>query len=397
MSELFGIPVAGLAVVLAALVVVVLAVVAALAVRNRVLFKVGVRNMARRPGRTAIIVSGLMLGTMIIGSALGFGDIMSSTVRSSVITSLGQTDEVVAARSADAPDIATLGVGSSARYLTQAEAATLVEAARALPDVDGAAPAISEPVAVQDISSRTTEPQVTLFATDPAAMEGFGAITTTTGQQVSLGDLVGDQVYVNADAADDLGAAAGDQLSVSAAGRVLAVIVRDVVEYDGTGTDGGALLAQLTVGQRAVGAGTDVQQVMISNAGDEISGAESTDAVVQAMQSTVAGLGLQIEPVKRDGLEQADEEGAAYLSMFSTMGTFTISAGILLIFLVFVMLAAERRGEMGTARAIGTQRKRTSGRWAGRSSAWVIDSGPSPARRRASAREPASRSRRTWT
>jgi putative ABC transport system permease protein len=37
-------------------------------------------------------------------------------------------------------------------------------------------------------------------------------------------------------------------------------------------------------------------------------------------------------------------------------GSFSIAAGILLIFLIFVMLAAERRSEMGVARAIGTQR-----------------------------------------
>ena len=44
------------------------------------------------------------------------------------------------------------------------------------------------------------------------------------------------------------------------------------------------------------------------------------------------------------------------MSLFTTFGTFSIAAGILLIFLIFVMLAAERRGEMGIARAIGTRR-----------------------------------------
>ena len=37
-------------------------------------------------------------------------------------------------------------------------------------------------------------------------------------------------------------------------------------------------------------------------------------------------------------------------------GLFSIAAGILLIFLIFVMLAAERRAEMGMARAIGMNR-----------------------------------------
>ena len=42
--------------------------------------------------------------------------------------------------------------------------------------------------------------------------------------------------------------------------------------------------------------------------------------------------------------------------MFTTFGSFSIAAGILLIFLIFVMLAAERRSELGIARAVGTRR-----------------------------------------
>ncbi|HEU4947292.1 MAG TPA: FtsX-like permease family protein [Kribbella sp.] len=357
MSELFGVPVTILAVVLGALVVVALAVVGALAVRSRVLFKLGVRNMARRRGRTAIIVGGLMLGTMIIGSALGFGDIMSNTVRTSVITSLGQTDETVSARSADAPDIATLGQGTGARYLTAAEAADVMAAARKSPSVDGVAPGISESVAVQDVTSRASEPQVTLFSTDPASMAGFGRIKDQSGNEVSLADLAGNETFLNAEAADDLAAGQGDELLVFAAGRQHPIKVRQVVEYDGTGTEGGALLVPLASAQRLLGVGSSVQQVMVSNQGTEVSGADKTDEVLAALQPTTNALGLDAQPVKRDGLEQADTQGETYLSMFSTMGTFTISAGILLIFLVFVMLAAERRGEMGTARAIGTQRR----------------------------------------
>ena len=77
----------------------------------------------------------------------------------------------------------------------------------------------------------------------------------------------------------------------------------------------------------------------------------------------LAGLGLEAQPVKRDGLESADEAGASFMSMFSTFGSFSIAAGIMLIFLIFVMLAAERRTEMGVARAIGTRRGHSSRRF----------------------------------
>jgi putative ABC transport system permease protein len=357
MRELFGVPVGVLAVVLGSLVIVTAAAVAVLALRNEVFFKLGVRNLNRRRGRTAIIVGGLMLGTMIIGSALGFGDIMAHTVRTSVIASLGQTDEIVTARTTEEPAMVTLGQGTGARYLTAREAAAVVDAARELANVDAVTPAISESVAVQNPTSRRTEPQVTLFAADPAAMTGMGEITSDSDGTVSLGDLAGRDVYLNSEAAEDLDAETGDRLLVSAGGRQTALTVRAVVSYDGTGTNGSAMLMPLDLAQDILGVGDKVQQVRVSNDGGELSGTADTGAVMAALEPSMTPLGLVVEPVKTDGLERADEEGATYLSLFSTFGTFTIAAGILLIFLVFVLLATERRGEMGTARAIGTQRR----------------------------------------
>lgn len=69
MSKLFGVPVATLALVLVALLVVSLAVVVGAAVRNRVFVRLGLRSAQRRRGRSALIVAGLMLGTVIIGAA----------------------------------------------------------------------------------------------------------------------------------------------------------------------------------------------------------------------------------------------------------------------------------------------------------------------------------------
>jgi putative ABC transport system permease protein len=63
-----------------------------------------------------------------------------------------------------------------------------------------------------------------------------------------------------------------------------------------------------------------------------------------------------VKTVKQDAIEAADEAGSAFMAFFTTFGSFSIAAGILLIFLIFVMLAAERRGELGIARAIGTRR-----------------------------------------
>ena len=55
MQTLFGAPVGALALVLGCLVVATLATVTALALRSTVLLKLGVRNLNRRRGRSAII------------------------------------------------------------------------------------------------------------------------------------------------------------------------------------------------------------------------------------------------------------------------------------------------------------------------------------------------------
>ena len=60
--------------------------------------------------------------------------------------------------------------------------------------------------------------------------------------------------------------------------------------------------------------------------------------------------------VKRSLLETAELVGNVVTSFFILFGLFSIMVGILLIFLIFVMLAAARRSELGMARAVGAKR-----------------------------------------
>jgi putative ABC transport system permease protein len=99
-----------------------------------------------------------------------------------------------------------------------------------------------------------------------------------------------------------------------------------------------------------------VRHVLVSNRGDEWSGAALSDEVVDRLAPALEPLGLDVEESKSDAIENADVQGTTFMSFFTTFGSFSIAAGILLIFLVFVMLATERRGELGIARAIGTRR-----------------------------------------
>ena len=81
--------------------------------------------------------------------------------------------------------------------------------------------------------------------------------------------------------------------------------------------------------------------------------------VAQAFGKAVSNLNQfeQIDPLNKTTIvAAANIGGGVFSSIFSIFGIFSILAALLLIVLIFVMLAAERRVEIGVARAVGVQR-----------------------------------------
>jgi putative ABC transport system permease protein len=352
-KELFGIPVGSLLVVLLGGLAVAAGALAALALRNRVLVRISLRNVVRRRGRSALIVVGLMLGTAIIAAALTTGDTMSHTIRSGAIKAQGQTDEVVSARGALAA--ANLGTATGVRYMDERVAGLVAARLRGTGLADGVTPAIGEDIAVQDPARRQNEPRVTLFAADPARMGAFGTIHGTRGA-VTLAQLRPGEIYLNRHAADELSARPGDRVLLFTGARPVPARVRDVVRYDGGGTTESGALMPLAAAQALLGTPGRVKYVLVSNRGGAESGAGLSHAVVRRLRPLLAPLGLEAKTTKADAIRDADKAGSAFMAFFTTFGSFSIAAGILLIFLIFVMLAAERRSELGIARAVGTRR-----------------------------------------
>jgi putative ABC transport system permease protein len=335
MSKLFGIPVGTLALVLTALLVVALAVVVAVAVRNRVFVKLGLRSARRRRGRSALIVAGLMLGTVIIGAALATGDTMSQTIRSTALGALGQADEVVGAKGISSM-FATGSGGTGMRYFPQSYTQRI---ARAGGDrVAFVYPAVVDSVAVVDVRSRQSEPQVTLYASTPSGLP--------------VGALRPGEVVLNPKAASKLDARAGDTLRVLAGNAATVVRVKEVRPYSGGAAAASGLLISLPAAQQLFGKPGLVDSFLVGNR----DGLAGTASVIAALKPTLGPLGLEADNSRQDFIKLADQQGAAFMSLFTTFGSFSIAAGVLLIFLIFVMLAAERRNELGIARAVGTRR-----------------------------------------
>jgi putative ABC transport system permease protein len=356
MKEIFGIPVDTFLVILAVTLGTALGVLAVLAIRNRILLKLALRNVGRRRGRSALIVVGLMLGTTIIAAALTTGDTMNHTVRATAVDALGATDETMAARGA-ADDIpGALGAATGTRWIDDSAVEWVEQAILSTNLVDGVTGAIVEGVAVQAPEQRQSEPSVVLFAADAQRMAGFSPIIGSDGKKLSLDALRKGEVFLNRKAADELRVSAGDRVLVYAGDARRSARIRDVVRFDGAGTADAALLMPLASAQQLLGQPGKIRAVLISNRGGPLAGAAHSDDVARLLQPVADQLGLEIQTLKQDAIEDADAAGAAFIAFFTTFGTFSIAAGILLIFLIFVMLAAERRGELGIARAIGTRR-----------------------------------------
>jgi putative ABC transport system permease protein len=82
-------------------------------------------------------------------------------------------------------------------------------------------------------------------------------------------------------------------------------------------------------------------------------------AAVDALRDAVAGIpGVEVEAVKADLLDDADRRGCTFAELFTTIGSFSVLAGILLLVNLFVMLAEERKTELGMLRALGFTRRR---------------------------------------
>ncbi len=109
---------------------------------------------------------------------------------------------------------------------------------------------------------------------------------------------------------------------------------------------------QATTGQEG-----QVTTVAVSNRGGIRDGIDLTDQVVDVLKATFQGQTLGVDPIKQDNIQLSKDFASIFTTFFLVFGLFSIAVGILLIVLIFTMLAAERRPEMGMARAVGAQRR----------------------------------------
>ncbi|MDP7587019.1 MAG: FtsX-like permease family protein [Dehalococcoidia bacterium] len=439
MEELFGLSMDIIMYVLLAAFLPVIAGVAVMAWRNRVMLKLGLRNIPRRKSQTTLIIVGIMISTLIMAAAFGTGDSITFSIRKNAIDALGTIDEIIVSARADESDT----IGSFNYFPLQRYEQLKVELAD-FEKIDGLAPGIGEFAPTINNRTQLSEGQMQITGVDPNSMEGFGRFNLIGGQEIRLENLGPKDAFINQEAADELDAVVGDELVTFVAGSSVAFTVQGVVDSGGLAGQGSTLLVRLDRAQEMFGRDGMINSMAVSNLGGVFAGAEVSDDVTDSLRVLFAdraiatqlqtllnrmevlkqiellrptlgeelagdlgllaeGLGelsmtddfigaladedvqeealnalnnagltevesqastlfaglaeFRVLDVKKQVLDQADQAGSGVTSIFIIMGLFSIMVGVLLIFLIFVMLAAARRAEMGMARAVGAKRR----------------------------------------
>ncbi len=360
MNALFGIPMNTIMLVLIGALAVCLASVGYVVLRNRIMFFIGLRNIPRRVAQTTLIVVGLMLSTLIISAAFTTGDTVDYSITNQTVTLLGHVDEVVQFRSQQDGDGSSVGSDAT---IPQGMADRLRTRLADDPNIDGVLPVVFEPVPVVNPESGLSSPEAHVAGVDIASAEGFPDFISVSGGQVDISALPEGSVYVNESLADETDLQPGDAVQVFVQGQPVEFRVADVLEdrvlsgalgfeeFDG-------MVTALPTVQRILGREGEVDFVAISNRGGVRDSLGLTDAVVADAEALFKreGLDLEVMPLKRDNIDHAEEAGNFMATFFLIFGLFSIAAGILLIVMIFVMLAAERKPELGMTRAVGTKR-----------------------------------------
>ncbi len=358
MQSLFGIPMNDIMIALVALLAISVGTIAFVALRNRVMFLIGLRNIPRRTAQTVLIIIGLMLSTVIISAAFTTGDTVDHSITKMVYDLTGHVDETV-----QKGDKLSERMEEVVRRdpLPQSLAVDLEQRFKGDREITGFLPVISEPVAVSNPGSKQSAPLGMLTGLDASRMAAFPDVVDEKGNPVDVAALAKDEVLVNKSMADEIDAKPGDTIDIYYQNQKYTFrvvnIVKDRLLTGSSGYPKLGLATRLDTLQELFNRPGEADYIAVANSGGVRGGVAVSDSVTAKLEDALKGQSYSVDSLKSDGVESAQLAGNILMTFFMVLGLFSIGAGILLTIMIFVMLAAERKTEMGISRAVGMKRR----------------------------------------
>ena len=333
---------------------VVAAVTFVLAARHRLAFRIAVRNVRRGRARTVLLVAGLLVGTTIVSGSLVVGDTVQQLVYHYSYLGAGYVDEAISATSPS----------GGLAYFPYSVFTTVNSTVAGRSGIVEVAPEIVDSASAYDTRTGIPETSLNLIGVNANQSAALGSFVADNGSQ--LAGPAPNRVLIDDQTAAALNASAGDTLLV--VGRNMTpLVVQAVVQENVRGafiTGGltpGNVFVDLAVAQQLENASGEVNYLAITNAGSQAAGAASSSTVSAYLNASLAGVlsaqQVTVSTPLQTALDQARQSGQSIMTIFLVLGLFSIVAGAMLIVGIFVMLAEERKGEMGMLRAIGMRRR----------------------------------------
>ena len=330
--------------------VIVLGVIGLLAFRRRMLATMAIRNITRRKTYSGIVVAGLMIATAMIAASLVVGDTLDFVIKKDTFDSTGNTDIVVSV-----PDASGMFT-----YFNQSVGYDAISSVKAgaLPEIDMASPAIRDRVTLMDTRTNLPFPGAMLFAFD--IQNAANPLVDEQHLQITSADFAPGDIVINRALADEINALPGDTLLViTRQGVNVPLNVSKISADQGMGDwqNQKIVFFELSSAQMLLNESGKINVIDISCKGGIQDGYRVTDRAVQELNASLPRTSsFDFNAIKKDGVENAQSASDSISQIFVVMSSFAIIAGVALITNIFVMLAEERKPEMGISRAIGMQR-----------------------------------------
>ncbi|MCK5548287.1 MAG: ABC transporter permease, partial [Thermoplasmata archaeon] len=334
------------------IVIIIFVVITLMALRRRILFRMGLRNLTRRKSQTAVVILGLLIGTAIISSSLVIGDTLEYIFVDDVIDKLDAIDELVYDRPPRTGEYPFFNISTFTVLKDSLESNNT--------PIDGIAPLIIKQVGVSYIEEDTVEGGVTLMGFNASQEEGFGSFKGLEDEVVDEG-LALNNTIINERLSEKLNADTGGTIAVRFGDNTTYLTVEYIVENEGKGNweKTSCIFVSLETAQTIFdNQSGKINAIKISNRGGVVEGVDLSAEVSEDARAVIAeeGWSLEVDERKKEGIEDAKEFSDYVTEIFMVLGMFSIIAGVILIINIFVMLAEERKSEMGISRAVGMKR-----------------------------------------
>jgi len=335
------------AAVVIGLFVLVYAALLFVALRRPLLARLALREAVRRPGQSAVVVLGLMVGTVAIFSMQVLSDSFLESQTRGAFLAWGRVDLVAA---------------DGGRFFDSAVASELAADPGLRSSLAGVQAGVELPGSVVDLDRDNAKPLVTLVGFDPATQGPFGSYRLTDGKTTLGQDLAQGEVLISASLADALEARPGDRLRVSIGPQqVVELGLAGIAQAQGPGayTLRPAIFAPLDSLRPLIG-DQGINVIRLAAPGDGLAeldrARELAPRVRTVLQALPGGPVLSLREAKREDADAQVRQVDALRSGFTILSLFVALAGAALVVNLGLALAEERRPRQAVLRALGLGR-----------------------------------------